>query len=49
MNLVAALPASEPNEACAFFFEWKTHVACATNKPLKVGEHWSYIAAFFAL
>jgi len=30
-KLVATLPAGDPADACHFFFEWSTHVACPTN------------------
>ncbi|KAF8323793.1 mannose 6-phosphate receptor domain-containing protein [Clavulina sp. PMI_390] len=41
-KLVAQLPPDD-DAACAFFIEWRTHVACPTNKP---GSHWGPIIVF---
>ncbi|KAG5651212.1 hypothetical protein H0H81_009459 [Sphagnurus paluster] len=32
-RLIAQLPPGDDEEACAFFLEWRTHVACPTNDP----------------
>jgi cation-dependent mannose-6-phosphate receptor len=47
--LVAALPPGPPEGQCAFFFDWKTEVACPTNIPITDGSGWSYIGVFAAL
>ncbi|KAF5385162.1 hypothetical protein D9615_000918 [Tricholomella constricta] len=38
-RLVAQLPPGDDEEACAFFIEWRTHVACPTNEP---GGAWGF-------
>lgn len=49
--MIATLPAtSGPEEACTFFVEWKTHVACPTNEPKGFNtSHWTSFGLFFAL
>ncbi|KAG5644975.1 hypothetical protein DXG03_007347 [Asterophora parasitica] len=32
-RLVAQLPPGDDEDACAFFLEWRSHVACPTNEP----------------
>ncbi|KAG8712176.1 hypothetical protein FRC08_014936 [Ceratobasidium sp. 394] len=43
--LIAQLP-SEDDKACAFFFEWRTHVACPTAKGVGAG---GFVAVFGAI
>ncbi|GLB43756.1 putative mannose 6-phosphate receptor domain-containing protein [Lyophyllum shimeji] len=38
-RLVAQLPPGDDEEGCAFFVEWRTHVACPTNEP---GGAWGF-------
>lgn len=40
-RLVAQLPPGDDEDACAFFIEWKTHVACPTNEP---GGAWGFFS-----
>lgn len=42
-QLVAAIPPLDTDQSCHFVFEWKTHVACATN-PRRELEAGHYIA-----
>ncbi|QRV94644.1 autophagy-related protein 27 [Ceratobasidium sp. AG-Ba] len=42
--LVAQLPPEDEN-ACAFFFEWRTHVACPTAKSVGAGGLFAVFAA----
>jgi len=44
-KLVAQLPADD-DTACAFFVEWRTHVACPTHKP---GGVWGPVVVFLAI
>ncbi|RDB15728.1 hypothetical protein Hypma_003964 [Hypsizygus marmoreus] len=45
-RLVAQLPPGNDDDACAFFIEWRTHVACPTNEP---GGAWGFFAFLIAL
>ncbi|KAF8079323.1 mannose-6-phosphate receptor binding domain-containing protein [Lyophyllum atratum] len=45
-RLVAQLPPGDDEEACAFFLEWRTHVACPTNEPAGA---WGFFGFLFAL
>jgi len=44
-KLVAQLPADD-DKACAFFVEWRTHIACPTHKP---GGMWGPVTVFLAI
>ncbi|KAG6841132.1 hypothetical protein C0991_001522 [Blastosporella zonata] len=40
-RLVAQFPPGSDEEACGYFIEWKTHIACPTNEP---GGAWGFLA-----
>lgn len=42
-ELIAAVPPGNPDEACHFVFEWRSHVACPTNRKSEL-ETGHYIA-----
>lgn len=41
--LIAAVPPGQPDQACHFVFEWRSHVACPTNRKSEL-EAGHYIA-----
>jgi len=46
-KLIAALPPGNHEQACHFFFEWETHVACPTNPKASLDK--GHVFAFFAI
>lgn len=47
-QLVAQLPLDDAS-SCAFFFEWRTHVACPTARPSGAGSVIAILAALYVL